>query len=311
MDNSLSNQSNVSTDTAVAYPSHAVNYGVASGVEHSLRASSAAPSLGSLEQLQYLWGEYGKGILFVLASSLFILAIPAFLSRPAELRAVIGRIVKRSMDLVGAILGLVLTLPLWVVLPFLIKLDSRGPVFYTQSRVGCNRRKRDRRFCQKVGVDERRRRDRRRDNYLGRTFRVFKFRTMIHNAERESGAVWASEDDPRITRIGRILRKTRLDEIPQFINVLLGDMSLVGPRPERPEFVGKLNQQIPGYARRLSVRPGLTGLAQVEGGYDSSLATVAEKVERDLRYIEEWSLWADIKILLRTIVVVLTGRGAN
>ena len=132
----------------------------------------------------------------------------------------------------------------------------------------------------------------------------------MNNAEKTTGPVWATKNDTRITAIGAFLRKTRIDEIPQFINVLMGDMSLVGPRPERPSFVSDLTGKVEGYATRLQVKPGLTGLAQVSSGYDSSIASVTEKVQYDIDYIENWSVWLDIKILLKTVVVVLTGRGA-
>jgi lipopolysaccharide/colanic/teichoic acid biosynthesis glycosyltransferase len=134
---------------------------------------------------------------------------------------------------------------------------------------------------------------------------------MVDDAEKASGPVWASKNDPRVTRLGAFLRKSRLDEIPQFINVLRGDMSLVGPRPERPTFVAELSSKIDNYHRRLEVKPGLTGLAQVTCGYDTSVESVARKLEYDLHYIDRWTPWLDIKIILRTVVVVLTGRGAN
>ncbi len=207
-------------------------------------------------------------------------------------------------------MGLFLTVPFWVLIPILIKLDSQGSIFYRQTRVGENRRQNDRRYCQKTDVSDRRSRDRRRSDYFGRTFQVIKFRTMVQNAEKISGPVWAQKKDPRITRLGRFLRKTRLDEIPQFINILMGDMSLIGPRPERPHFVEDLDGKVENYRRRLEIKPGLTGLAQVSSGYDSSVASVAEKVAYDIEYIDNWSLWLDIKILLRTVVVVFTGRGA-
>ncbi|MEW5993832.1 MAG: sugar transferase [Candidatus Zixiibacteriota bacterium] len=224
----------------------------------------------------------------------------------------VHRRIKRALDILGAVIGLVLTAPLFVILPLIIKLDSSGPVFYTQLRVGQNRRQRNRRDDRGNGTTAsgRRLRQRRRDDTYGRIFNVIKFRTMKDDAEKESGPVWAVKDDPRVTRLGRILRKTRLDEIPQLINVLKGDMSLVGPRPERPEFVRQLMATVDGYEQRLSVKPGITGLAQVENGYDTSVDSVARKVRLDLEYIERWSLWLDFKILCKTFVVVLTGRGA-
>ncbi|MFZ5981832.1 MAG: sugar transferase [Candidatus Zixiibacteriota bacterium] len=219
--------------------------------------------------------------------------------------------VKRTLDIVGALVGLILALPFMLILPILIKLDSSGPVFYTQLRVGVNRRKKDRRYHQRTELNaDQRQRDRRRENYLGKPFQVIKFRTMVQDAESKSGPVWATKNDPRITRLGAFLRKTRLDEIPQFINILKGDMSLVGPRPERPNFVKDLSTQVDDYTCRLEVKPGLTGLAQVENGYDSSLASVTRKVNYDLHYIRNWTLFYDIKIILKTVVVVFTGKGA-
>lgn len=251
-------------------------------------------------------------MLFLAMSLVFIFAVPVALTKPEKLRAMVNRFAKRSLDIVGAVVGLLLTSPLFIILPILIKLDSKGPVFYTQLRVGENRRKRDRRYYLQGGVTrDKRSRERRREDAMGRTFKVIKFRTMVPDAEKNSGPVWATKNDPRVTRLGNFLRKTRLDEIPQFINVLKGDMSLVGPRPERPNFVRDLSTKIKGYERRLEVKPGLTGLAQIENGYDTSLASVARKVKLDVEYIENWSLWTDIKILLKTVIVVFTGKGAH
>ena len=222
----------------------------------------------------------------------------------------IGMTVKKSIDFVGALLGLIILSPLFMVIALLIKLDSPGPIFYSQIRVGQNRRKNDRRRAECRSADERRARDRRRVNNFGKPFKVYKFRTMIDKAEKKCGPVWATENDPRITRVGAFLRKTRMDEIPQLFNVLKGDMSLIGPRPERPMFIKDLSQQVDNYTMRLVVKPGITGLAQVENGYDSSIDSVKDKVAYDLRYINRWSLWQDIKILLKTVVVVITGKGA-
>ena len=250
------------------------------------------------------------GMLFVVLSTMYIFAMPVSLSRPGALMAMLNRTIKRTVDIVGSIVGLILCLPILLILPILIKFDSPGPVFYTQLRVGVNRRKANRRYHQKSDVNCERRRDRRREDLMGKPFNVLKYRTMVDRAEKLSGPVWATKDDPRITRLGRFMRRSRLDEIPQFINVLKGDMSLVGPRPERPSFVKDLSAQVDGYTQRLQVKPGLTGLAQVEQGYDSSVASVAEKVRYDVSYIRNMSLWSDIKILAKTVIVVFTGRGA-
>jgi exopolysaccharide biosynthesis polyprenyl glycosylphosphotransferase len=185
--------------------------------------------------------------------------------------------VKRVWDFAMALLGLVLTAPLIPLVALAIRLDSPGPVFFKQVRVGRG----------------------------GKMFKIVKFRTMRHNAEANTGAVWATDRDPRITRVGRFLRKSRLDEIPQLWNVLVGDMSFVGPRPERPEFDEELEREIPFYRARRAVRPGLTGWAQVSYGYGNSLLDSLRKVEYDLYYIKNESLYLDLLILLRTVAVVL------
>ncbi len=309
MADNIQGNADIGNSTSLAARSTA-DYGFAGTSESAAGAVRAVVDTSLWTQLQFLWGEYFKGILFVLASTVFILAVPALVTRKDQVTHLLGSFAKRSLDIVGAFVGLLLTLPLWLVVPLLIKLDSRGPVFYTQVRVGRDRREGERRYCQRTGADDRRRRDRRREDWRGEPFKVIKFRTMVNDAEGKSGPVWATKNDPRVTRLGRFLRKTRIDEIPQFINVLKGDMSLVGPRPERPKFVSELKEEIPEYTRRLSVKPGLTGLAQVETGYDSSLASVRRKLELDLAYIDNQSLWFDIKIMARTVIVVLTGKGA-
>jgi exopolysaccharide biosynthesis polyprenyl glycosylphosphotransferase len=176
-----------------------------------------------------------------------------------------------------------LSLPVMALAALLIKLDSKGPVLFRQERVGEN----------------------------ARIFVLLKFRSMRVDAERESGPVWATPMDPRVTRVGRILRRTRLDELPQLFNVLTGRMSFVGPRPERPEFVWKLQRQIPYYTERFSVKPGLTGWAQVRYHYASSVEDAIEKLQYDLYYVKNLSPFLDLLILLGTIQVVLFGRGAR
>lgn len=220
-----------------------------------------------------------------------------------------GLITKRAIDIAGATVGLAISAPLWIVIPLAIKLDSKGPVLYFQVRVGQNRRRRSRRGVLIDSMERRINGDRRKQSSHGRPFAIVKFRTMCNDAEKQSGPVWATHDDPRITRIGRILRKTRLDEVPQLLNVLAGHMSLVGPRPERPYFVERLDGTVNNYRNRFEVKPGITGLAQVEHKYDENLDDVNFKVGYDLTYIGNWNLAQDIKILLKTIVVVLTARG--
>jgi len=208
---------------------------------------------------------------------------------------------KRVCDVVvacGVLIVFLLVLPL---LALIIKLDSPGPVFYSQERVGINRRRRAR------GADSG---ERRRVLQPGRPFKVFKLRTMRTDAEA-NGPRWAAQNDDRITRVGRFLRKTRIDEIPQFINVLRGEMSLIGPRPERLVFVRQLEKEVPRYRDRLLVLPGITGLAQVRNGYDDSIESVRRKIAYDREYITRAGLRTDGRILLSTVSVVLKGEGAR
>ncbi len=191
------------------------------------------------------------------------------------------KLAKRLMDVLVSALFLIVVSPVIILTAIAIRLESRGPVFYKQERLGLN----------------------------GRVFRILKFRSMYQDAESRTGPVWSTKDDPRITRVGKFIRLVRIDEIPQMINVLRGEMSLVGPRPERPVFVEQLAKQIPYYKRRLNVRPGITGWAQVKHKYDESLEDVKQKLRYDLFYVENISLKMDIKILFRTILVVLFGKG--
>lgn len=226
------------------------------------------------------------------------------------------RICKRAFDIFAALFLLIVTLPLTVPAAILVKLTSPGRLIYSQTRVGLNLRKKqkkDRRSEQlelTPDVDRRQPgRDRRELNNFGCPFTIYKFRTMRNDAE-QNGAQFALEGDPRITPIGRLLRRTRIDELPQLWNILKGDMSLIGPRPERPEFMAKLQDQIPNFIDRLGLKPGLTGIAQVVNGYDNELEGFRRKVSYDLLYLQNCCVWNDIKILFRTIRVVITGEGA-
>lgn len=188
-------------------------------------------------------------------------------------------IFKRAFEIVFSIALLLFTLPVLVLTMIAIKLESPGPVFYKQERVGLN----------------------------GKRFEIIKLRSMRTDAEK-NGPQWAAKNDPRVTRVGKFIRKTRIDELPQLINILRGDMSLIGPRPERPVFTEKFDKEIPGFKKRLLVKPGLTGWAQVNGGYEM---TPAEKFELDMFYIQNQSFKMDMQILFRTVWVVVSGNGAR
>jgi sugar transferase (PEP-CTERM system associated) len=190
-------------------------------------------------------------------------------------------ILKRLLDVALALVGLALSAPLMALIAVAIKLDSAGPVLFRQPRLGQN----------------------------GCVFILNKFRSMRHDAEKDTGPIWAKQRDPRVTRVGAFLRRARLDELPQLFNVLVGHMSFIGPRPERPEFVHELQKLIPFYMERLSVKPGITGWAQVKYRYGASVDDALEKLQYDLYYIKNLSLFLDLLILLNTIQVVLFARG--
>lgn len=222
-------------------------------------------------------------------------------------------VARRAADIFFAlVLLVVLSIPL-VAIAIATRFSSPGPAIYRQTRVGINRRaSSDRRQgpTQFHPLD-RRRAERRVIASAGRLFRIMKFRTMVDGAESTRGPIWATENDDRVTRLGKILRRTRMDELPQLFNVLWGDMSFIGPRPERPFFVERFRRMIPDYSERLVVAPGITGLAQVEHKYDSSVEDVRLKLEYDLRYLRHQSLFLDLCILWKTIRVVISGAGAH
>ncbi len=193
------------------------------------------------------------------------------------------RILKKIVDLSCAMLLLVVTLPFFPLIALAIKLDSPGPIFYFQKRVGLN----------------------------GKIFTIYKFRSMGQNSEKDTGAAWAMENDPRVTRFGTFIRRSRIDELPQLINVLKGDMSFIGPRPERPEFVEEISHITPYYAQRHAVKPGITGWAQVMYPYGASLGDAVEKLRYDLYYINHLSLFMELLILFDTIKIVLFRRGGR
>jgi len=187
---------------------------------------------------------------------------------------------KRIFDLFWASLGLIFLTVFSPLIALAIKVDSKGPILYTQERMGRN----------------------------GKIFRVYKFRSMVQNAETDQ-AIWAQKDDSRVTRMGRLLRRTHVDEFPQFWNILKGDMSVVGPRPERPEFIGELSEEIPFYRVRLAVKPGMAGWGLIHQGYGSSKKDALEKLQYDLYYIKHQSFWLDMQILWRTVLDAMTLRG--
>jgi exopolysaccharide biosynthesis polyprenyl glycosylphosphotransferase len=192
-------------------------------------------------------------------------------------------LIKRAFDVVASMVMVILVAPLVLVAALLIAAEGGGPVIYRQERVGLR----------------------------GHTFTVYKLRSMAQDAEINGKAQWAAKDDARITRVGRFIRRTRIDELPQLLNVLRGEMSFVGPRPERPEFVAMLTAQIPFYAVRHSVKPGLTGWAQVRYSYGATVEQSVRKLEYDLYYVKNHTLVLDVAIMLETLRVVLLGEGAH
>jgi len=193
------------------------------------------------------------------------------------------RLLKRLNDIVFSLVGILLSAPLLPLIALAIRLDSPGTVLFRQIRLG----------------------------EAEKEFELYKFRTMQQDAEVKTGAVWSCENDPRITRVGRLLRKSRLDELPQLFNVLRGNMSLVGPRPERPEFVEQLKEVIPYYSKRHTLKPGVTGWAQVRYPYGASIEDAHEKLKYDLYYIKHYSLSLDMLVIVETVKVVLLGRGGR
>lgn len=186
---------------------------------------------------------------------------------------------QRIMDISLTLIGLIIGIPLIIIFGVAITLETKGGIFYSQERIGKG----------------------------GKVFKIYKLRSMVSNAE-ENGAQWAINNDPRITKVGGLIRKKRIDEIPQLFNVLKGDMSIIGPRPERPIFTQKFNKEIPGFINRLQVKPGITGWAQVNGGYE---LTPKKKWELDMYYIKNRSIKLDLLIIFKTVKIVLTGDGAR
>jgi lipopolysaccharide/colanic/teichoic acid biosynthesis glycosyltransferase len=210
-----------------------------------------------------------------------------------------GQWIHRAVNIVLAAAALIITSPVLLLVAVLVKLTSRGPVFYSQERVGLDRRT--------PGPNAQN--HRRAHDVGGKPFTIYKFRTMRLDAEQTSGAVWAREQDPRVTPVGRLLRQYRLDELPQFINVLKGEMNIVGPRPERPTIFAELREHIAEYPLRQRAKPGITGLAQINHHYDRSIEDVRTKVTYDLEYIRRQSLLEDLRIMLKTVPAILLRKG--
>jgi lipopolysaccharide/colanic/teichoic acid biosynthesis glycosyltransferase len=218
---------------------------------------------------------------------------------------------KRIIDIALSIFSIIVTFPVMLLAAVLVKATSRGPVLFKQERIGINRRRTQERHRQESHpAGERRNGDRRNNGGFGKPFTMYKFRTMVTGAERDGKPKYAIKGDPRITPLGALLRKTRIDEFPQFFNVLKGDMSIVGPRPERAYFLDEINNEIPTFKYRLRTKPGITGLAQIELGYANDTEGMRRKLGFDLKYIQSINIVSDVKILFRTIFVVLTGKGA-
>jgi exopolysaccharide biosynthesis polyprenyl glycosylphosphotransferase len=209
-----------------------------------------------------------------------IYGIPLIQVNP-NLNTLYNRYSKRVLDLIIAIPSFILISPFWGIISILIKFDSPGPILYKQNRIGENHRK----------------------------FTIRKFRSMKYDAEMKTGPIWASDADPRVTRVGSWLRRFRLDEIPQLLNVIKGEMSIIGPRPERPFFIEQLMQEFPFYYRRHKIRPGITGWAQIKQPYDRDINDVRKKLKYDFYYIENLSFSLDMKILASTAWVMLSGKG--
>jgi lipopolysaccharide/colanic/teichoic acid biosynthesis glycosyltransferase len=243
-----------------------------------------AGAAGGFPTIQRLWGADRSHPTPVLADELEV-------SRPD--------LVHRGLNFVFALTALVLLFPVLLVIALLIRLTSRGPALYTQIRVGL-----DRRLPFVTNQNHRRERD-----LGGQPFTIYKFRTMRVDAEHQSGAVWAQQRDPRVTSIGRLLRQYRLDELPQLLNVLKGEMNIVGPRPERPTIFAELREHIAEYPLRQRAKPGITGLAQINHHYDRSLDDVRTKVNYDLEYIRRQSVAEDFRIMFKTVPVILLRRG--
>ena len=242
--------------------------------------TSAQTQITVSKGAMFLASDSGASAYSLSSYLVFLLALGSYFVRFARRRF---EELKVLTDLFLSTVVLFIASPFLFLAGALIKLTSKGPVIYRQDRVGRH----------------------------GKIFRIYKLRTMITEAEKDSGAVWAKVSDPRITPVGRVLRKTHIDELPQFLNVIKGEMSIVGPRPERPEIVSDLSKQIGDYQKRQQIKPGITGLAQVYHKYDETIADVRKKIKYDLLYMKKKRWFMELGILTKTLVVSLTGKGAR
>lgn len=255
-------------------------------------------------KIKLLFSTYILSPIFLCFSILIFLFIPVTVLKINPIiyiKQTFYTCIKRIIDILGSIIGLIISCLFFWCVPLLIKLDSKGSVLYKQKRVGENRRDYSKFNAWTIDSKNGKNNDRRKIDIGGKPFTLYKLRSMRVDAEQNCGPVWSTVNDPRVTRVGKWLRKFHLDEIPQFINILKGDMSLVGPRPERPYIACKLAETIRDYRRRFITKPGLTGLAQIKNGYDVNQQHIHKKLTYDFYYINNNSLILDFKIVLLTI----------
>ena len=255
---------------------------ISSGVNYATQIAIVAICIFLIAKCCYAQPSHGANMVAPEPGSmaLIVTGIAGGIVRFARMRF---KEFKRIFDIIVSAVGLVVAIPAVLFTALIIKVVSPGPAFFTQKRVGCN----------------------------GKIFTIYKLRSMRIDAEKHTGATWAKENDSRLIRFGKYIRKARLDELPQLLNVLKGEMSIIGPRPERPELIEGLKEVIPDYEKRLQIKPGITGLAQVWHKYDETIQDVKKKIRYDLLYIKKMCFLVDLRILARTMIVVATGRGAK
>ncbi|MCI0513686.1 sugar transferase [candidate division KSB1 bacterium] len=261
---------------------------------------------------KYYWQKLIISPLFLTATLFIFVLIPDDIIKERlviGVRRLIRNMIRRSFEIGLSLSGILVSLPFFILIPILIRLDSPGPIIYRQLRIGKNRRRGDDWGSRLIYQSSPHNFDRRKSNCYGQPFYLYKFRTMYQDAELKTGPVWATRKDPRVTRIGRILRATHLDELPQFYNVLIGEMGIVGPRPERPCFVVEFADLIDNYVERFKVKPGITGSAQIYNGYDTCLDDVKNKLQYELDYIAKESILLDLKLIFLTVISMLKGEG--